>query len=360
MANKRNTDFDRIFSSLVKSGFEFVTKAIDEFESSPKFSTIHFATAVELFLKARLMKEHWSLIVDKTDQPDRQKFLAGNFKSITPSNAIERMNRVLGSPLSESAKSAFVAIANHRNKMIHFIHEDTDGQSLSADAKDKIVTEQLRGWWELHQLLTVDWKRDFFEFEELTRNASFKMERHRKFLERKFQERKSDIAEYRKKGLEIRDCPSCGFKALKFEECTPQLLHTECVVCRHSGNVARFDCPDEDCDATIEISDPVDLLTACPKCGLNIDQSVLQDQLDTEPTTSDNYFDRSPINCPYCSGYQTVVHHYDGYLCCNCLEYSEEVGYCGWCSDGQLGGVPEHSELVGCEFCDGRIGWDSD
>ena len=30
-----------------------------------------------------------------------------------------------------------------------------------------------------------------------------------------------------------------------------------------------------------------------------------------------------------------------------------------WCSDGQMGGGDlEHSSYAGCEFCDGKAGWD--
>jgi hypothetical protein len=29
---------------------------------------------------------------------------------------------------------------------------------------------------------------------------------------------------------------------------------------------------------------------------------------------------------------------------------------CGYCGEGQIGGVPEHSYLVGCECCDGSAG----
>ncbi|HEX4556398.1 MAG TPA: hypothetical protein VH249_20580 [Xanthobacteraceae bacterium] len=67
-------------SRLIENALDFLTRAIDEFEGAPKYSIIHFYAAIELFLKARLLDEHWSLIVSK--EPDRAKFESGDFVSV--------------------------------------------------------------------------------------------------------------------------------------------------------------------------------------------------------------------------------------------------------------------------------------
>jgi hypothetical protein len=51
---------------LVANAIDFLTLATEEFEGRPKHSIIAFHSAVELVLKARLMHEHWSLVVGKT------------------------------------------------------------------------------------------------------------------------------------------------------------------------------------------------------------------------------------------------------------------------------------------------------
>ena len=86
---------DEIFRNLTESAFEFLERAIREFRDSPKFSTIHFATAVELFLKARLMREHWSLTVEKIDDVALTQFRQGKFKSVSPSAAIARLRSIV-------------------------------------------------------------------------------------------------------------------------------------------------------------------------------------------------------------------------------------------------------------------------
>ena len=47
-----------IFDSLARNAFDFLERGIGEFDKTPKYSVIHFCAAVEMLLKARLMKEH--------------------------------------------------------------------------------------------------------------------------------------------------------------------------------------------------------------------------------------------------------------------------------------------------------------
>lgn len=61
--------------SIAESAMDFLKRAVDEIEKHPKYSVIHFATAVELILKARLMHEHWALVVEKTSDADVERFL---------------------------------------------------------------------------------------------------------------------------------------------------------------------------------------------------------------------------------------------------------------------------------------------
>ena len=58
-----------LFDRLVDNALDFLNRSIADFEKSPKYSVIHFYTAVELFVKARLMAEHWSLVVAKVLAP---------------------------------------------------------------------------------------------------------------------------------------------------------------------------------------------------------------------------------------------------------------------------------------------------
>ena len=54
---------DELFDSLVLNAFDFLERAVRELEKSPKYSVLHFFNSIELLLKARLLKEHWALVV---------------------------------------------------------------------------------------------------------------------------------------------------------------------------------------------------------------------------------------------------------------------------------------------------------
>src|SRR4051812_17574119 len=53
---------DEVFSALVGNGFDFLVRSAQELDKEQKFAIAHFATGVELLLKARLFHEHWTLI----------------------------------------------------------------------------------------------------------------------------------------------------------------------------------------------------------------------------------------------------------------------------------------------------------
>jgi HEPN domain-containing protein len=48
----------KLLMHVIENAFDFLETAIEEFNEKPKYSILHFSTAVELFLKARLIHEH--------------------------------------------------------------------------------------------------------------------------------------------------------------------------------------------------------------------------------------------------------------------------------------------------------------
>src|SRR6218665_3323530 len=85
-----------IFDSLTRNAFDFLERGISEFAKSPKNSVIHFCAAGGMLRKARLMKEHWSLIGSKPDQASLAKFMAGDFISVTLEDARARIRDFAG------------------------------------------------------------------------------------------------------------------------------------------------------------------------------------------------------------------------------------------------------------------------
>tara|TARA_B100000965_G_scaffold361709_1_gene343253 strand:+ start:503 stop:721 length:219 start_codon:yes stop_codon:yes gene_type:complete len=62
ISQKKQTK-EELFDSLVKNAIDFLDSSLDDLEKRPKNSIVDFYTSIELFLKARLMDEHWTLIL---------------------------------------------------------------------------------------------------------------------------------------------------------------------------------------------------------------------------------------------------------------------------------------------------------
>ena len=362
MTNKnREHDLEKLVNSIAENAFEFLEKSLDEFDSSPKFSIIHFASAIELFLKARLMKEHWSLILDKVDTADIGKLFSGEAKTVTPETARKRLKNIALDPIPSDTEATFREIAEHRNRAIHFGFHDENLTSGENSEKDDIVIQQCGGWWHLQGLFECEWKNCFSEFSQRIAGIELKMQCHRQYLETKFKSKEKLLKEHTDNGGEIRDCASCGFKSITVDHVDGAISSANCVVCNFHGTVIELECPSEDCSQKITFDSYSGPPDSCTSCRSPFEEWV-KEGLDSEgPVTSDNYLDYFNINCSNCfDGYHSVVRHNSHYICTSCFEYSEVVGQCDWCNDGQLGGVSEYSYHSGCSFCDGKASWEKD
>jgi len=129
--------------NLAQSAIDFLEKAVGEIGQHPKYSVIHFAIAVELILKARLMNEHWSLVVEKTSDADIASFLEGKCKTVNPAEAIIRLQKICAQSIPIEASIQFSKLAAHRNRMLHFFHE-AGTKSVPAQLVEGIVTNESR------------------------------------------------------------------------------------------------------------------------------------------------------------------------------------------------------------------------
>src|SRR4051794_21942996 len=93
------------FESLVVNAIDFLTQSAEEVESHPKYSVIHFCAGIELLLKARLLREHWSLVVTKPGEISKRKFEEGDFESVSMRQCFERLENVCGERLQEERES---------------------------------------------------------------------------------------------------------------------------------------------------------------------------------------------------------------------------------------------------------------
>jgi hypothetical protein len=233
--------------------------------------------------------------------------------------------------------------------MVHFFHESDDS---SGPAIEVIATEQLRAWYDLHKLLTVDWAPIFVDHRKQFTLIEKKLTGHREFLRAKFNDLLPSIKKEVSKGVLFSVCDSCTFESARTVEVLGKLCESECLVCRYRDRWIDYEC--SKCGAPGRLREGGDF--ACTTCGATDDQQAIYDRLNEFEVTSDNYFEAHvPAHCAECEGYRTVAEYNEKFLCVICLTISEEVNACGWCSEFGTGDM-EDSNMGGCTVCNGSIG----
>jgi hypothetical protein len=92
-----------------------------------KLSILHLHASVEVLLKIRLEKEHWTLVVSKAEKTDRDKFVEGEFASATIEETIRRLKSVLEIEISKEEENIIKKLGAYRNKLQHW------GAEISRD-----------------------------------------------------------------------------------------------------------------------------------------------------------------------------------------------------------------------------------
>lgn len=347
---------EEMFSRLVDNAFDFLFKAISEIERQPKYSVIHFYAAVELFVKARLMKEHWSLIISQRQEADWDKFIVGDFQSITLSEAANKLKKVVRSGLSKAELDAFKEVANDRNKMVHFFHEAHSVEE-SSKFKRNIVKKQLKAWFFLHQLLIGKWKSEFLLWNEKISELDGELRNLHEFLQVVFYNLKPQIEDNKKIGILYNECPSCGFEAQEHSGDENTVYEAKCLVCGLTENSLNIECP--------ECEEPVILKNEgfgqCQSCKKNLEPEdvagALIDSGAAHIAAMEGDDSWGEGNCSECDGYHTVVRtENDEWICASCFGVFASLETCGWCNEPNTGDM-EHSYVAGCNHCEGMAGW---
>lgn len=348
------------FDDVVRNAFDFLGRSIDELEAHPKYSVIHFYSAIELFVKARLLKEHWTLIVARPEQADRARFQRGDFQSVGLKEANGRLEKVATDGLLDEELKCFEGLCQVRNQMVHFAHAAQGDGDEAKKEMERIVAAHARGWFYLHRLLTGRWREHFADYEQAAQQMDGRMRKQTKYLEQKFQLLKDDINAAKAAGSYFMHCPSCGFESFKAGELV-WIGVGQCLTCGFSASVMALECVNEEC------AKPILLVGGnewCPECAHNYTPEQIAEVLDENNnlklTDYHDPDDLSHVGCGSCDGYATVVPlSTDEWFCTDCFDIEETVGQCDWCT-GYSTHIPEHSYLSGCSQCEGRAGYEKD
>ncbi len=346
---------EEMFSRLVENAFDFLFKAISEIEGQPKYSVIHFYAAVELFVKARLMKEHWSLVVSNRQEADWGKFVSGDFQSVTLIEAADKLKKIVRSGLSKAEVDAFNEVANDRNKMVHFFHKEHTEEESGKFTRD-IVKKQLKAWFFLHQLLIAKWKNEFSSWSQKIAKLDMELRKLHEFIKVIFENLKYQIEENKKNGILYQECPSCGFEAQELCEHDNKIYEAKCLVCGLVEKSLNIKCPE--CGETVTLKK--EGIGQCQSCGKHLEPddvaSALIDSGAAYIAAKQGDGSWGEGNCSDCDGYHTVAcTENDEWICASCFGMFQSLQTCDWCNELNTGDM-EHSYVAGCNHCDGMIG----
>ena len=216
---------------LVDSALEFLRTSCDQYDNPDleearrlKHSTISLYTGIELFIKARLAREHWTLVLSNTDRYRKGDWDRGAFQSVGLRDAMARLSEVCGLDISQQAEGSFTDLADLRNKFVHIV---------CSESAERVTGIQLHAWHYFIDLLDHDFLQLSGNPAVIIHSIRSRMLRRVEFLETRFERVSSAIAERKNDGAEIIRCPFCGHSALAVGD------GAACLVCGSSSSKAQ-------------------------------------------------------------------------------------------------------------------------
>lgn len=333
----KRIDSKSISEQILKNSLIFLLEGIHQIEINPKQSIVSFWTGVELFIKALLVEEHWSLIAKDTRTISQEKFKNGDFVSIDFSHSIDLLENVFSVSLEKKTKKAFETIRKHRNKIVHFTNPRIENKN-AWDLSD-LFLEMGNVWNELQGLYLPVIDFDENELPILYENISKAIDSHNVILEGKYQQ----VHEKKLRHLDCNDilsCSSCDYKAVILSPVNSILYESKCLVCNDEVDVIKIKC--DHCN-NINILHKSE--TICSKCHEELD--LMSYILGKRTQQSETII----AACHRC-GSKSVINIQSIWFCLNCFSYHLDVSVCDSCG-AHVTHSTKNSYTDGCICCEG-------
>lgn len=119
---------------MLENGLEFILDAINHLEKFEKinidnckerkkelkYCLLHLSSGIELILKDRLHRTHWTYIFSDMNKANRAKFEKNSFNSVDSSTVIERLEELCEIKINSDEKEKIRKLREIRNKIEHF------------------------------------------------------------------------------------------------------------------------------------------------------------------------------------------------------------------------------------------------
>lgn len=369
-----------VFESLLENAVYFMKRASSELDSgNVRFATIAFATGAELLIKARLTKEHWTLILKKPEAANLDSLQSGDIQTVGLADGFERLSRVIGKPVPKDILQEFRALANHRNRIIHFTHKDAGDLPRGHGSENLFGTVLIdddlsgkrafpepaitvcRAWYHIRRLLLGEWARHFEDATTQVYSIQYSMRSIRSYLATIHHMLKPEIDSDKSNGVAYKSCANCDFDAAKESEDTKGTIiqSYECRLCGYFESWVEVPCPESECSGTLSLHE--DVIEECDSCGKSIS---IQDATGIlSPATAPGDPDEcATLHCSSCNSFnygpESVIRiaDTDFMFCLSCCEVygSDEWFQCDYCGQA-VAGTERDSWISGCGVCDGAL-----
>lgn len=324
-----------IFNALVLNAIDFANSTIDNLELNPKYSIVEFYTAIELFLKAKLMEEHWALVLSKPESADFDKFQKGDFVSVNLIQCEKRLRLISRSPISTEAMKNFEALREHRNRIVHFAHGDFADKEKRKAA---VVVELYKSWHHLHILLTETWGKSFAPYVAKLDELHSRILRNRDFLETRYKELEAAINEMKSAGIIFVTCSHCECEGGRVLDHKKWGAEYDCLVCGCKGTKlaesnAKIPCPY--CETDFEFFNGA--IDECPNCKHPITVDDRINQCAKVFVEGDDWCEGgvyTPASCWMCNHMPGSVFYFEGlWNCVACFERGWQAMECPHCGE---------------------------
>lgn len=339
-----------IFSSIVTNAIDFLFQSVRALEEDPKQSLINFYTAVELFVKARLMREHWSLVYSQPHKATLRSFLEGDLVSVGLDEARTRLANIAGVTIPSAAYDTFDELRQERNRLIHFFNP---GYRRTSELND-VTASQYKGWYYLHKLLTENWREPFKDYLHLFEQMDQAMHSQHSFLQAKYESLQQALEKGREGGTTFFRCGVCNFPAVREIAQTDieSVVSVGCLVCTHETWGLNIQCPECATMCLYALGEGI-----CDQCGFRFRLDDILQFFTPDP-------DWLQVELAYCatceySAEPTVIVYAGQWLCLFCLNTHDYPDHCGWCGEFVTGDAFGNYHSPGCFMCGVHIARDA-
>ncbi len=263
--------------TVLENGLDFIHTALDHLRGDPKprdlkYAVLHLSAGVELILKDRLRREHWSLVFDDIDKADLETYSSGDFVSVGLKTSLQRLNKLCDVEVNSDEQRVLFNLRKSRNRLEHFATVDSP-MALKASSAGVLS-------------FTLDFIAAEFDVDELEENEAKLLDSIRKLLpefQHFVESRMTEIDDILTvDNNPVLDCPRCTQAAMKADDG---------VKCHFCGYTADGDAGAQDYAESLfgldwkHVADGGEIpIYTCPECGSEalVDVGSLKQDLNTE------------------------------------------------------------------------------